>query len=169
MKRELPHPLLLAAGGLAVLVGLYLWIVVPITESLDARKNRLAEAGRALEEAKRLAGQMAALGQAAAVPPAQEGFSIFSLVEGVASREGVKSNVEFMRPASRDLGGGRREAAVDLRLAGLSMDKLLAFLQQVEDQARGIRVRQLILTPSAKGGIDADLSVAMPQPADKAR
>lgn len=169
MKRERPHPLLLAAGGLAVLVGLYLWVVVPVTDGLDARKRRLAEAGRGLEEAKRLAGQLAALGQAPDAAPVPEGFSLFSLVEGVASREGVKGNVEFMRPASRDLGGGRREAAVDLRLAGLGMDKLLAFLQQVEDPARGIRVRQLILTPSAKGGIDADLSVAMPQPADKVR
>ena len=169
MKRELPHPLLLAAGGLAALVGCYLWVVVPVTDGLDARKRRLAEAGRSLEDAKRLAGQLAALGQAPAAAPVPEGFSLFSLVEGVASREGVKGNVEFMRPASRDLGGGRREAAVDLRLAGLGMDKLLAFLQQVEDPARGIRIRQLILTPSSKGGIDADLSVAMPQPADKAR
>jgi general secretion pathway protein M len=169
VKRALPHPLLLAAGGLAALVGLYLWIVVPVVDGLDARKRRLAEAGRSLEEAKRLAGQLAALSQTPAAPPVPEGFSLFSLVEGVASREGVKGNVEFMRPASRDLGGGRREAAVDLRLTSLTMDKLLAFLQQVESPARGIRVRQLILTPSAKGGIDADLSVAMPQPADKPR
>ena len=169
MKRELPHPLLLAAGGLAALVGLYLWVVVPVTDGLDARKRRLAEAGRSLEEAKLLAGQLAALGQAPAAAPVPEGFSLFSLVEGVASREEVKGNVEFMRPASRDLGGGRRETAVDLRLAGLGMDKLLAFLQQIENPARGIRIRQLILTPSAKGGIDADLSVAMPQPADKTR
>ena len=106
MKRERPHPLLLAAGGLAVLVGLYLWVVVPVTDGLDARKRRLVEAGRGLEEAKRLAGQLATLGQAPAAAPVPEGFSLFSLVEGVASREGVKGNVEFMRPASRDLGGG---------------------------------------------------------------
>jgi general secretion pathway protein M len=169
MKRPLPHPLLLAAGGLALVLGLYLWVAVPLAEGLDARKRRLVEAGRSLDEAKRLAGQISALGQVGAAEPVPEGFSLFSLVEGVATREGVKGHVEFMRPANRDLGGGRRELAVDLRLTGLAMNQLLAFVQQVESPERGIRIRQCILQPSAKGGIDADLSVAMSVAADKPR
>ncbi|OLN30246.1 hypothetical protein DVDV_0656 [Desulfovibrio sp. DV] len=96
-------------------------------------------------------------------------FRCFSLVENVATRENVKNNVEFMRPANRELGGGRREMAVDLRLTGLGMNQFLAFVQQVESPGRGIRIRQLVLQPSQKGGVDADLSVAVTVQSDKTR
>jgi general secretion pathway protein M len=169
VKRPLPHPLLLAAGGLALVLGLYLWVAVPLADGLAAREKRLAEAGRTLAEARRLAGQLTAAGQTPAGETLPEGFSLFSLVENVATKEGVKGNVEFMRPANRDLGGGRREMAVDLRLTSLGMNQFLAFVQQVESPRRGIRIRQLILQPSQKGGVDADLSVAVAIQSDKPR
>ena len=169
MKRPLPHPFLLAAGGAALVLGLYLWVAVPLADGLAVREKRLAEARRSRDEAARLAGQLAAAGQAPAGETLPEGFSLFSLVETVATRENVKNNVEFMRPANRELGGGRREMAVDLRLTGLGMNQFLAFVQQVESPGRGIRIRQLILQPSQKGGVDADLSVAVVVQSDKTR
>ena len=169
MKRQLPHPLLLAAGGLALVMGFYLWVVVPLGDGLALREKRLADAGKTLAEARRLAAQLAPAGQEQASQPLPEGFSLFSLVEGVATKEGVKANVEFMRPANRDLGGGRREMAVDLRLTGLTINQLLAFMQKVESPSQGIRIRQFILQPSTKGGIDADMSVAVAIQSDKSK
>ncbi len=161
MKRPLPHPLLLAVGGLALALGLYLWVVAPLADGLAVREKRLAEARRTEAEAKRLAERLATLGQTPAGPSLPEGFTLFSFVEAAAAKEGIKNNVEFMRPASRELGGGRREMAVDLRLASLGLEKLLAFLQDVESPEKGVRVRQIILQPSQKNGLDADLSVAV--------
>jgi len=169
VKRQLPHPLLLAAGGLALVLGLYLWVAVPLADGISQREKRLADAGRTLAEARRLAAQLAPVGQGPAKEPLPEGFSLFSLVEGVATKEGVKANVEFMRPANRELGGGRREMAVDLRLTSLTINQLLAFVQKVESPSQGIRIRQFILQPSTKGGIDADMSVAVAIQADKPR
>lgn len=169
MKRQLPNPLLLAAGGIALVLGLYLWVAVPLADGIALREKRLADAERVLAEARRLAAQLAPTDREPASEALPEGFSLFSLVEGVATREGVKANVEFMRPANRDLGGGRREMAVDLRLTSLGVSQLLAFLQKVESPKQGIRVRQIILLPSTKGGIDADLSVAVSIQADKPR
>lgn len=169
MKHPLPHPLLLAIGGAALVLGLYLWVALPLADGLDLREKRLAQAMRALDEARLLAGQLAAAGQSPAGETLPEGFSLFSLVENVATKEKVKDNVEFMRPANRELGGGLREMAVDLRLTGLGMNQLLAFVQQVESPKRGIRIRQFILQPSQQGGVDADLSVAVSVQSDKAR
>ncbi|MHC1788745.1 type II secretion system protein GspM [Solidesulfovibrio sp.] len=168
MKPPLPHPLLLAAGGAALVLGLYLWVALPLADGIALREKRLDAARHSLAEAQRLSAMLVAAGQ---TPPGEalpEGFSLFSLVESAATQEGVKAHVEFMRPASRDLGGGRREMAVDLRLTGLGMRQFLAFAQRVESPQHGIRIRQLILQPSPKGGVDADLSVAV-QTTDKGR
>lgn len=169
MKRPLPHPLLLAVGGAALVLGLYLWLVTPLVDGVAAREKRLDEARRTLVEAKRLSALLIPAGQTPAGEALPDDFSLFSLVEGAATQEGVKANVEFMRPANRDLGGGRREMAVDLRLTGLAMSQFLAFVQRVESPRQGIRIRQLILQPSPKGGVDADLSVAVAIQTDKTR
>lgn len=146
---------------MAVLLGLYLWVVAPLADGITAREKRLADARRVEAEAGQLATRIDRAKQGPAGPVRPEGFTLFSYVEGAATREGVKNHVEFMRPANRELGGGRRESAVDLRLSGLAMPQLLAFLQRVESPAQGVRIRQLILQPSQKGGLDADMSVAV--------
>lgn len=163
MRQALPHPSILAAGGLALALGVYLWVITPLADGITAREKKLADVRRTQTEARRLAGQLTTLKQGPAGPTLPEGFTLFSHVEGIATREGVKGQVEFMRPATRDLGGGRREMAVDLRLTGLGLNQFLAFMQNVESPEKGIRVRQLILQPSPKGGLDADLSVAVLQ------
>ncbi|WP_300159287.1 type II secretion system protein GspM [Solidesulfovibrio sp.] len=161
MNTRLPHPVVLAAGAAALAVGFYLWVAAPLADGLTVREKRLEAGLRAESEAKRLAAGIEGAQQGPPAPARPEGFTIFSFVEGAATREGVKDHVEFMRPANRDVGGGRREMAVDLRLSGLPMERFLAFLQQVEAPALGVRVRQLILQPSPKGGLDADMSVAV--------
>ncbi len=161
MNGRLPRPWMLAAGGAAVLLGLYLWVVSPLVDGIAAREKRLADVRRVEAEAARLAARLDQAKLAPPPPARPEDFTLFSYVEAAATREGVKDQVEFMRPASRDIGGGRRESAVDLRLSGLGLARFLAFLQRLESPALGVRVRQLILQPSAKGGLDADLSVAV--------
>lgn len=163
MKTQLPNPWILAAGGVAVVVGFFLWVVTPLLDGIDAREKRLENARRVETEAVRLAGAIERAKNGPAGPARPEGFAVFSYVENAATQEGVKGHVEFMRPATRDLGGGRREMAVDLRLSGLTVPQFLAFLQRVESPALGVRVRQLILQPSQKGGLDVDMSVAVVQ------
>ena len=161
MNTRLPHPAVLAAGVAALLLGIYMWVVTPLADGLTVREKRLEVALRAEADAARLAAAIDRAQKGPAAPARPENFTIFSFVENAATREGIKDHVEFMRPASKDLGDGRREMAVDLRLAGLGMQQLLAFLQRVEAPDMRVRVRQLILQPSAKGGLDADMSVAV--------
>ncbi len=161
MKTATPNPWILAAGALAVLAGVFLWVVTPLFDGITAREKRLENARGIEAEATRLAGAIERAQKGPSAPNRPEGFAIFSYVENAATKEGVKDHVEFMRPASRDLGGGRREMAVDLRLSGLSMPQFLAFLQRVESPDMGVRLRQLILQPAQKGGLDADLSIAV--------
>ncbi len=161
MNNRLPNPWLLAAGGLALAVGIVFWVIMPLADGITTRKERLAHTLRVEAEAIQLADSLRQAQSQPAGPTRPAGFTIFSFVENAATKEGVKSHVEFMRPANRDLGGGRRETAVNLRLSGLSMQQLLAFLQRLETAGQGVHVRQLILRPSPKGGLDADLAVAV--------
>lgn len=161
MKTELPNPWLLAAGGVAAVAGLYLWLITPLLDGLTAREKQLGNAHTVEAEASRLAAAIERRKNGSTGPARPDGFAIFSFVENAATKEQVKDHVAFMRPANRDLGGGRREMAVDLRLTGLTMPQFLAFLQRVEAPALGVRVRQLILQPSKEGGLDADMSVAV--------
>ncbi|WP_428568060.1 MAG: type II secretion system protein GspM [Solidesulfovibrio sp. DCME] len=161
MKSGRPNPWILAAGGLAVVAGASLWVVAPLFDGITAREKRLDTARGVEAEAARLAGAIERAQKGPGAPNRPEGFAIFSYVENAATKEGVKDQVEFMRPANRDLGGGRREMAVDLRLSGLTMPQFLAFLQRVESPEMGVRVRQLILQPATKGGLDVDMSIAV--------
>lgn len=141
-------------AGAVVCVALWQWVYVPVTASLDrartkeeAAKMRLLELQQLKAEYDQAIQSGSTAGQTARRKP---GFTLFAFLEPLAVRDGLKENIEFLRPSERQVGEGVREEIVEMRIADVDLQKLVPYLYHVETAPEQVGVKRMTIRAQKK-------------------
>jgi general secretion pathway protein M len=74
-------------------------------------------------------------------------FAIFSLLEDLADKTGIKSNIMYMKPALTTPGEVFRESSVEMRLEGIVLPQLTRYLYDIERAPQLLRIRRMHIKP----------------------
>ena len=145
--------LVMIAGGVAVaLLLFYRFGLSPALERLRMLDRLVATKERDLHEMKTLRETYLAqkrLMEEVNQSLAQRGqdFAIFSFLEELANKTGIKNNIMYMKPALTTPGELFRESSVEMRLEGIVLPQLTRYLYDIERAPQLLRVRRLQIKP----------------------
>jgi hypothetical protein len=77
-------------------------------------------------------------------------FTLFAFLEALASREGLKGNIEYMRPSVKSLDDGHQEEQVEMRLNGVTLAGIIPYLYHVETAPEQVHVKRLTIRPQQR-------------------
>jgi hypothetical protein len=145
--------LVMIVGGIAVaLLLFYRFGLSPALERLRMLDRLVAMKERDLHEMKTLRETYLAqtrLMEEVNQSLAQRGqdFAIFSLLEDLANKTGIKSNIMYMKPALTTPGELFRESSVEMRLESIALQQLTRYLYDIERAPQLLRVRRMHIKP----------------------
>lgn len=145
------------AASLLVAILIYQWGIAPVLSYKKELVQEQESARKRLKELKKLEQEYARAqkdsDKSDSLEKKDPDFTLFSYLEEQASKNGIKNNIEFMRPSSKESSSGVTEKQVELRIGNVSLDKLSDFLKQVEYAPESIFVKRLtIRSPSNNPG-----------------
>lgn len=152
---------LYAGGALAVIIGLWAWVIQPFSERSTRLDRQLVEASQQLAQAKTLQTRLGRSSDYQQKPAPPADFSLFGRVDALATTHELKANITSMQPSTKQLPGNKRESQLDVKMNGVDLKNLLDFLKDVEDDPAGVRVRSLILNKTGEGALNAEMSLAV--------
>jgi general secretion pathway protein M len=145
--------LVIIAGGIAVaLLLFYRFGLSPALERLRTLDRLVAVKERDLHQMKTLRETYLAqrrlleevnrnLGQRG------QDFAIFSFLEDLANKTGIKDNIKYMNPAVTTPGELFRESSVEMRLEGIALQQLTRYVYDIERAPQLLRVRRMHIKP----------------------
>jgi len=120
MMRLTRSQLLVTLGTILVLLAVSLWIVRPILgrrrklavkiEQSEKRLQELISLERLYQEMKAESGKIESN-----LSQRPNDFTLFAFLEGLAGRDGIKGQIEFMRPSVKQLSEKHQEEQVEMR------------------------------------------------------
>jgi len=141
-------------SGSVVLILLFLWlgVISPYRHGVEKAEARIASREKQLEEVRQLRQQYLKLQGAMAtvekkLAGANQGFSLFSFVEDVTNRLGVRDNLVSMRPQSPQVQGDFREESVEIRLERIGLDQLVRILYAIDAADSPLQTKTMRLKP----------------------
>lgn len=146
----------MGGGILALLFICVQFIYLPAYDKHAALRKTLAAEQASLERIRVLERefvQMSPDHQAAQalVKTRDKGFTLFSFLDRQASMSGVKSQIDYMKPQTKNLENQPFSlAVVKLKLKQTVLKDLIRFIDRVEAPGSGIRIVSLSLTQSGK-------------------
>lgn len=141
-------------GGLVLLLGLgFAFIVDPALERLDLLHRQAVRKERATGELAAIVKDYTEV-QArlqrfeARLKPVAGTFSLLPFLEEAATQGQIRDRIASMQPLpASTAGGGYREAAVEMRLDGLTMPQLLAFLAHLDRAPARLQIKRFQMKP----------------------
>jgi general secretion pathway protein M len=164
MMRFTRNQLLAALGTILVLLAVSLWIVRPILarrhnlevkiEQGEKRFQELLNLERLYQEMKAESGRIESnLSQRA------RDFTLFAFLEGLAGRDGIKGQIEFMRPSVKQLSDKHQEEQVEMRFKGVTLERLIPYLYHIETAPEQVRIRRLTIRPQQRNPSQLEVSL----------
>lgn len=161
-----PRERVIVSIGLAVVVTslLFLIIVDPLLAKIDKLERQTVRKHKEQSELALLAGEYAEKRAALArreqrLPPAGGSFSLLAFMEEAASSARIRDRIVGMQPQQPTLMQGYQETAVDLRLDGVQLPQLLAFLVALEQAPYDVQARHLQIKPKFDNPVNLDASL----------
>jgi general secretion pathway protein M len=156
-----------AAGTLLAILLLLELIIFPIVDRRSMLSKRIVQRTQALAEIKQLANEYQGLTSGTVSNEAQlknraKNFTLFSFLDTLAGKSGIKQNIIYMKPTSANLKGSPYSLSmVEMKINNLTMEQLVNFLHGVEASQDMIWVKRVSLAKGEKEGqlIDAVLQV----------
>jgi general secretion pathway protein M len=85
-------------------------------------------------------------------------FAVFSFLEDLANKTGIKNNIMYMKPALTTPGELFRESSVEMRLEGIGLQQLTSYLYDIEQAPQLLRVRRMHIKPRAANPDQLDVT-----------
>lgn len=152
-----------AALVAALIIAVIQWAVLPVARYRETLGRSIVQAQQSLaivvaqgQEYAELASK-ARGGQAAKTGKGKAEQTLFALLENLAAKGQLRANIEYIRPSVRQGAGGSRHDVVEMRLNGVGLNQLVAYLEAVQATSRGIGVERLNMRSHEKRPLDVDL------------
>ena len=162
--------LLYGAGGLSLVLFLWLGIYEPISQSITRLDRDLKIAQRDTRALRELTARYNALEKKVSRLQKKAGRgnrgSLFAQLESVTVPVVGREQITAMNPTSRDVDADFREESVDMKLSGISAQRLVRLLHAIEVRSTGMTVERTSFKRQYKDPtlLDATIVVARLQP-----
>lgn len=160
--------LILIAGGLLVVVVLvYQLIISPYNDARKKLLNSIEKKKEELTEIQQLKQQYADLrleegGIKVRLAKRTPGFTLFAFLDKQAENANVKPQINYMKPSIiAGEGEAPDESIVELKLEGITLERLVDFLQRTESEENVVSIRRLSIQTSSRdeGYLDVILQI----------
>ncbi|NLX19862.1 MAG: hypothetical protein GXY53_11385 [Desulfobulbus sp.] len=152
------------AGGALLLFVVLQFLIFPLIDGRSKLSRRVQTREKAIVEMRELqqryqrvnrnSGSLSTL-----LAQREPGFSLFSFVEQKATGSGVKELITYMKPSESTEGDHFKQSRVEMRLQGVSLGKLVEFLELIEAPKELVGVSKIIVQENGKetGTLDVTL------------
>jgi len=92
----------------------------------------------------------------------QKGFTLFSYLDELAGKTGIKNKIKYMKPSSTSQkDGSLKLSLVEMRMDAITLKQLTTYLYNIETSENSVFVRRISISKADKppGAIDAILQV----------
>lgn len=146
---------LVGAVGVMLFLGLALGVVHAVVGARERLELRIATDERRLQELLELEQAYRELtaenvGLKEALSKRRPDFTLFGFLEALANRDGLRSQIEFMRPSVKALNETFQDEQVEMRLNGIGVKSLIPYLYHIETAPEQIRVKRLTMRPQQR-------------------
>jgi general secretion pathway protein M len=147
--------LIICAGFLITFIVIQ-FILVPALDRKKELEQRVAANETALNEIISLQQEYSSLSrmnmaETDILSQRAKGFTLFSFLDTLAEKSGVKDNVAYMKPSSRTFNDKNYAISmVKIKLDTLYLKELVDFLYNVESSRNGVHIRSLSLSKTGK-------------------
>ena len=153
MLQRREQVLVIGAGVLIVLLALFTFVIDPIRVRAANLDRRLATAGRQLAELQNIRTDYQRQKQVIdrldmRLRRQQRNFAIFSYLEQVAGRTGVQDRIQSMNTVASPPNTEYNEESVEVRMEGVTLQQLVAYLHRVENSPQILRIKRLQVGPT---------------------
>jgi general secretion pathway protein M len=154
-----------ACAAVAVFI-LLQFLVFPFFEKRDRISKGIVQKEKGIEEiillsAEYKKGLKGARGLMKVLEKRSRGFNLFSFLERAAGKASVKDHIKYMKPSESRGDGPLVESMVEMKLEGVSLGQLVAYLRLIESPGDAVRVKRISIAESRSGSgfLDAVLQV----------
>jgi general secretion pathway protein M len=160
--------LVLAGGGVVLLLFLLVQLVIAPVFERNAQRRRAIQAKTAmLGEMQRLQSEYTSLKSTTLQAESrfgrrEKGFTLFSFLDQLAGKTGVKERVSYMRPSKTEQkNSALKLSRVEMKLEAVTLEQLTHYLHGVETSRHFLTVSKLSVTrrDQKEGLLDAILQV----------
>jgi general secretion pathway protein M len=154
-----------AAGGvLALILALQFAVIPAVNQGLFLERQIALKKKQVLEtrllEARYREMDRQALGAKMKLNKRPRGFTLFSFLDALAGKTGLKSAIVYMKPNRLEKKNSRYKISiVEMKMSGINMKQLVRYLYGVETSGNLIHIKKIaiIKTRKSKGAIDVVL------------
>lgn len=147
----------IAIGASALLVfALIQWVVFPVLDRQASLADALQRQTAVLAETRALAQEIAQM-RAVMSESLQrratqtKGFNLFSFLDGLAARSGLKGNIVYMKPSVSKIKNTEMSlSTVEMKLEAIQLNQLVQFLHLVETSTEEVTIRRMSLLTTGK-------------------
>jgi general secretion pathway protein M len=150
-----------AAAAVAILIFLLMqFLVFPLFDKNTQLSQTISTRQQELEQIQRLQQEYRQTADKAEqakrhLKTRRRGFTLFSFLETLAGKTGLKSRISYMKPSTTtQKDSAYRISMVEMKLSGITMPQLLAYLHGIETSRDMIAIKRLSIS---KGEKQADL------------
>jgi general secretion pathway protein M len=158
------------AVSLVVVLALVQWLIRPILSrrqqmetSIQRTEQRLQELLDLEQTYRQVLAESAKV--AKDLSERQQGFTLFAFLESLASRDGLKNQIEYMRPSVKTLSDAHQEEQVEMRLNGVTLAILVPYLYHIETAPEQVRINRLTIRPQQKNRSLLEVNLVVVTPA----
>jgi len=171
---KLAHREKIVVCGGACLVGLFLilnLVVFPVLSSkeklqrsIEVDQQRLKEIVALSAEYEALQGDSGGIGKQ--LTARGKDFTLFSLLERLATQGGLKDRIKYIKPSTSQTKGQYQISSVEMQFEQITMQQLFKYLHQVEEPRNVVSIKRLSIKKHKEqsGYVDATLQVSTVQP-----
>jgi general secretion pathway protein M len=149
---------LVILSGFLIVYSLFHFIIHPVVSKKSRMEKALIKKSGELEEIMKLKAEHQSLKASSALSDGdirrrKEHFTLFSYLEEISGKAGVKENISYMKPSSSEQKNtAHKLSVVEMKLQAVPLDKLAGFLYQVETTEKSVSVTKIAITKENKDG-----------------
>jgi general secretion pathway protein M len=148
---------IIAVAGVVLVVFIIVQVIIfPVLDRRTRLQRRIITQTRALEEMVQLKAEYEALTRQVHQNEAQlkarpRGFTLFSFLDALAGRSGVKQNIAYMKPTTTNMKNSPYSLSiVEMKINALTMEQLVTFLHGIETSPELIWIKRISITKGEK-------------------
>ena len=118
----------------------------PMKDELDRLELSVKSKEKDLSELKTIVAQYKRLERTKANHKGKtrgENFDLFSVIETLATKTGLKDKIDYMKPGDLQLDGLKQEKWVDVKFSGITLKEFTDYLYNLRSFGGGIYIKRL--------------------------
>lgn len=153
-KRE-RYTIMLGIGVVAIFL-VFQFIIEPLFNRTDQMKKTLQTKAVMLQQMRQWQAEYGSLTQSANISKSRfshrpKGFTLYSFLQQLAAKAGVKDRITYMKPTKKvQKGSPYKLSRVELKLDAITLEQLTTYLYEVETSKNMVDVKKMVVSKKDK-------------------